>query len=126
MKALSLEESVAVSLFDLAKGYERKFEINNDEFTLKCINLALEYYPNFVNAMLAKTEILKKQYAEMSQEENVNKNEIENIYTELEQLYVHILDLGYREMPKKMYEEWLYSLKVNANKYRNNLIINQQ
>ena len=126
MKTLSLEESIAVCLLDLAKGYERKFEINNDEFSLKCINLALEYYPNFVNAMLAKTEILKQQYAEISKEENVNKNEIENIYTELEQLYVHILDLGYREMPKKMYEEWLYSLKENASKYHNNLIINLQ
>jgi hypothetical protein len=123
MKALDIKESVAVCLYDLAKGYERKFGLNDDGFSLRCLNLALEHYPNFVNAMLAKTEILKDQYAEMSKNEITVDEKIEEIYKELEQLYVHILNLGYREMPPKMYEEWLHSLKENANKYRNNLII---
>jgi hypothetical protein len=48
---LSLKQSLSLCLLDLAKGYERKFG-QVDAFNTRCIELALAYYPNSINALL--------------------------------------------------------------------------
>jgi hypothetical protein len=40
-------------------------------------------------------------------------------YNNMEQLYVKLFDLGYREMPEKMYMEWLMSVNTQKSKYSN-------
>ena len=37
----------------------------------------------------------------------------------MEQLYIKLFDLGYREMPEKMYIQWLRSVTQQRNKYGN-------
>ena len=37
----------------------------------------------------------------------------------MQQLYIKGLKLGYREMPKEIYQEWLVSAKIEQEKYEN-------
>jgi hypothetical protein len=37
----------------------------------------------------------------------------------MEGLYVKLLDLGYREMPDRMYLDWLQSVNKERTKYQN-------
>ncbi len=126
MDTLSLRQSIAVCMVDLAKGYEYKFKAKGDEFVVKCCDKALEYYPNFINAQLTKAETLKQQFEQqMKTHGTENPNEVlqfeepKKLFTEMEQIYVNIYKSGYRTMPDKMYVEWLLSLRIETDKYVN-------
>ena len=126
MDTLSLKQSVTFCLFDLAKNCEKKYGFKTFPFISDCLDTVLVHYPNCINALIYKAEILKKrfdiymnlydakEYTEILQYETPNE-----IYTEMESLYVKILEFGYREMPEKMYREWLISLNQNKEKYNN-------
>lgn len=109
MDTLSQKQSVALCMIDLAQGYKRKFDASN-EFVLNCCDTALEYYPNFINALLLKAETI------------LQSNTTEKDLQELKILYQKIHNLGFRKMPEKMYIEWLVSLKEEKNKYQNKKI----
>lgn len=64
MRALSDKEAVAMTLVDLAQGYQAKFGIGDGSFILQCCNTALEHFPDYINALLLKTEILTALYKE--------------------------------------------------------------
>ncbi len=131
MDTLSMKQSLAICLTDLAQGYSKRFGVDAKlDFILKCTKLALEYYPNYVNAMLLRAETLKTKfdkYAELH-ELNTSNDEIKatanQIYNEMESAYVEIHKLGYRTMPKEMYLKWLTELNMEKDKYLNKKIIN--
>lgn len=105
MDTLSMRNSVALCLVDLAQGYQYKYRYTHVlEFVLKCCDTALTYFPNYINALLLKAETLLKLY---------QKSEVKNeeAFRIIEELYAQIHQLGYRKMPEKMYLEWLSSLK---------------
>lgn len=114
MKALNKKESLALLLVDLADNYNTIFPKNNGEFVLKCCELALKQYPNFVNALILKAETNKKQLIDINEENLYNKK-----FKELEKQYGHIHNIGYRFMPESMYFNWLVSLKTERSKYEN-------
>jgi hypothetical protein len=116
MDTLSNQEVVANCALDLAKGYERKYNIYSDSFIVKCCDLTLKYQPNNINAIIYKAETLKKMYQVYK-----NKNSIlaSAIYPEMEKLYFQALDLGYKEMPERMYKEWLLAIRKQKQKYSN-------
>ncbi|MFZ6011982.1 MAG: hypothetical protein ACOYXT_16690, partial [Bacteroidota bacterium] len=63
MDTLSDKQSIAVSMIDLAKGYERKFgDYANLDFIIKCCDLALSHYPKYVNGLILKAETQKKRF----------------------------------------------------------------
>jgi hypothetical protein len=130
MDTLTNQHSLALCLLDLAKGYERKFGKNDNEFTLRCCQMALKYYPNFINALLLKSEILKTRFDEYLIEngatnpgEFLHIPEAKKLFDEYEQLILHIHKLGYRKMPERMYMNWLLELKENQQKYANKKVI---
>ena len=112
MDTLGVKQEIALCLIDLAKGYERKFD--STDFLMKCANTALEYYPNYVNALLLKAETMKKNF-----EANPADPEAQSLFLEMEALYFKIFKLGYRTMPKEMYISWLTDLKEHKEKYLN-------
>ncbi|MEL7147413.1 MAG: hypothetical protein AAFO69_13650 [Bacteroidota bacterium] len=132
MDTLSLKQSIAMNMTDLAKGYEKRFgKTENPEFLLECLNVALEHYPHYINAMLSKAETMKTIFEGMLKEYNVeNLNDLlqipkpRNWFLQMEQLYKQIHQLGYRRMPKKMYENWLTDLNQHKEKYLNKGISN--
>lgn len=103
MRALSDKEAVAMTLVDLAQGYQAKFGIEDGSFIIKCCNTALEHFPNYINAMLLKAEILTELYRESNDQE---------LFSQMTELYANIHELGYRKMPQQMYTNWVNSLSA--------------
>lgn len=103
MRALSDKEAVAMTLVDLAQGYQAKFGIEDGSFIIKCCNTALEHFPNYINAMLLKAEILTELYRESNDKE---------LFSQMTELYTNIHELGYRKMPQQMYTNWVNSLSA--------------
>jgi len=116
MDTLSNQQSIALCILDLAKGYEHQAKNYYDGFIIKCCDLSLQYFPRNVQAMLLKAETLKRIYEKLDKEKNAAAK---NTYSEMEQLYIKLLDLGYREMPDKMYQKWLLSIQKEKTKYNN-------
>ena len=114
MKALNNRESIALVLIDLADNYNAKFPNNDGTFVLKCCEIAIKEYPNFVTALILKAETQLKQ---IEKEQDREKHDL--LFKELETQYKHIHKLGYRNMPKDMYLNWLVSLNSERNKYEN-------
>jgi hypothetical protein len=126
MKALSDKECIALCLVDLAEGYKRKTDYKDTDFILKCCDTALLHFPNCINALLLKVETLKHIFENPNVENAVEANEPNKIdekrqkqFLEIQELYLKIHDLGYRQMPKEMYFEWLLDLKTEKDKYLN-------
>jgi len=120
MDTLSNQQSIALCILDLAKGYEHKVHNYHDGFILKCCDISLQYFPLNVQAMLLKAETLKRIY----EKEKVQKATVaKEIYHQMEQLYVKLFDLGYREMPNKMYQQWLVSVVKERDKYSNKQVL---
>ncbi len=117
MKALTDQESIALCLVDLAEGYKRKTNSEDTDFILKCCNTALQYFPNCVNALILKAETLKQIF---------EKTQNKQTFNDLQNLYLQIHDLGYRQMPKEMYLNWLMELRTEKDKYVNKNLIEGQ
>ncbi|TYA74957.1 hypothetical protein [Seonamhaeicola marinus] len=128
MKALNNKESLALLLVDLAQGFDKRFPENDGSFTLRCVDKALEYYPNYINALLLRLETKKKQLQEYAKSKDKEINEIMDdqdgkvAWIDLNHQVRNIHELGYRQMPKEMYLDWLVTLKEEQEKYTNKKI----
>jgi len=113
MDALSEKENVALCLWDLAMGYQT----NNgyDEFVLKCCNTVIKHYPTCISAIMTKFNCLqtigKKQQEEAKKKGIGNTPEMEATYKEFIALDKQIKELGYREMPQDLYDQWVKSVE---------------
>jgi hypothetical protein len=116
MDTLSNQQSIALCVLDLAKEYEHQTKNYFDGFIIKCCDLSLKYFPLNVQAMLLRAETLKRVYEKQA---NENNKQAKIIYHQMEELYAKLFDLGYREMPEKMYMKWLQSVVKERNKYSN-------
>lgn len=116
MDTLSNQQAIAQCVLDLAKGYEFQSKNYYDGFIIKCCDLTLQYHPQNVQAILLKAETTKHIYEKELKEKDL---QAQTTYTEMEKLYIHLFELGYREMPEKMYMQWLRSVTQQRNKYGN-------
>ncbi|MFN4313270.1 MAG: hypothetical protein ACK4E0_03180 [Chitinophagaceae bacterium] len=116
MDTLSNRQAIALCVLDLAKGYEFQAKNYEDGFILKCCDLVLQHHPVNVQALLLKAETLKRLYERQTAQKS---DTAKATYNEIEQLYIKLLDLGYREMPEKMYMQWLLSVNEQKGKYSN-------
>lgn len=126
MDTLSAKENIALCVVDLAQGYNHKYPENDGEFVIKCCNLALKYFPDFVNAVLLKAETRLKQLQRMQKEykyeylkEVTKLPEGKALWDEMNKLYGQVYKMGYRQMPEQMYVDWLVSLKTEKERYSN-------
>jgi len=126
MDTLSLKQSVAYCMLDLAQGYQHKFGKANPDFVLKCCETCLKYNPVNVNTLLTKAEAQKvfldtkaKEQKVKSPKDLFNDPTIKSMYEDMEQTYAHLYQLGYRRMPEEMYAKWLGLLKTESGKYTN-------
>jgi hypothetical protein len=131
MAPVSEQESIAICLIDLAKGYEKKEKNPDLDFIIQCCETTLKYYPNYINAHLLKAETEKKKFEKIQKQYNAKSPseifhipEAEKIFKEMTQGYTHIHKSGYRRMPEKMYLQWLVSLQEEKAKYLNKTISN--
>ncbi len=120
MDTLSLKQSVALCLTDLAHGYREKYGIGDGRFILECCNTALEHFPHYLNALLIKAGVLSETYRRF---EDKSSQEATALKADMDQIYSRIHELGYRKMPREMYFNWLYSLNEHSNEYRTKKIV---
>ncbi|MBD2770406.1 hypothetical protein IC235_21175 [Hymenobacter sp. BT664] len=114
MDTLSAKQNVVLCLVDLAKGYERRVgPVVAEPFVSKCTNLALRYFPHYINAQLLQAETLRRKF-----ERQTSKPEAQQVYAAMEAAYTRIFETGYREMPPQMYADWLQSVKTEKQKYQ--------
>ena len=132
MDTLSLQQSVAYNLLDLAQGYQMKFGKSNPYFVVKCCETVLKYHPVNVNAMLTKAEAQKRFIETQMKAQNAKKpdelfadSSIKTMYSDMEQTYVRLHQLGYRRMPEEMYLKWMGMLKNEPEKYFDKKVINK-
>lgn len=106
MEPLSLKESVALCLYDLALGYQFKF--GHDEFGIKCCDTVIEYFPKCIYAYMVKSEILvEKRKTLLLSNNNQKTSEIAQLEKTVNELYEKIDSMGYKDMPKEQYEKWV-------------------
>jgi len=117
---LSNQQSIALCVLDLAKAYEKETGNYYDGFMLQCCDLVLQYHPVNVQALLLQVETLKRVYEKQAKD---GDDAAKDTYTRMEQLYLHLYDMGYREMPDTMYWEWLMTLKDQKDKYSNRKVL---
>lgn len=114
MDTLSAKQDVVLCLVDLAKGYERKMGPRQSEaFVGKCTALALQYFPQYINAQLLQAETLRQRF-----EHQTNEADARAAYAAMETAYTRIFETGYREMPAQMYADWLHSVVAEKQKYQ--------
>lgn len=116
MDTLNNQQAIALCVLDLAKGYEHQAKNYYDGFILKCCDLVLKYHSVNPQALLLKAETLKKVYEKQKQEQ---VEEASITFDKMQQTYIQLYDLGYREMPEKMYLDWLVSIQKQQSKFRN-------
>ena len=68
-----------------------------------------------LGAILLKAETIKRLYLQYPKEDIRSKK----YWQQMEILYTQLFNLGYREMPEKMYMQWLRSVTLQRNKYGN-------
>lgn len=100
LRELDLKQSVALCLVYLAKGYEYKFGIKDDDFILHCSELALQYDSLNLNAMLLKAEVLEERI--IKKNKTISQLQDDKEFHQYEKLVSHLYQLGYREMPIEM------------------------
>lgn len=116
MDTLSNQQSIGLCIMDLAQGYIKQTNNYTDSFVLKCCNVVLQYHSVNPEALLTKAEVLKRMYLKQKAENNPLA---QDTYNEMEQTYITLVKLGYREMPYKSYLKWLQSAKKDKEKYQN-------
>ena len=131
MKAFNETETIAMCVIDLAMGYDRKFPDNDGSFILKCCSLALKHFPNYITAILLKAETLQHCIQQLAEQHHVQSlkdlfpiaNNAESLWKDMEATYLYAHRIGYRQMPKQMYFEWLGSLHTEREKYSNRKVV---
>ena len=99
LRKLTTEQSVALCLVYLAKGYEYKHGLK-DDFMLQCAETALNYDSLNLNAMLLKAELLENRI--LQKNKPITQLKTDTTFKEYEKLITHLYMLGYREMPTDM------------------------
>ena len=117
MNPLNSKESIALTVLDLACGYE--FLIGKDNFYLSMIDTALAYFPKCVPLLICKANYYRDLRQSEQKRINSNYNLIEELYFKQENLYGQINRLGHKEIPLKLYKEWV-RLVEKRKQIRNN------
>ncbi|WP_271783273.1 hypothetical protein [Aquimarina algiphila] len=132
MEALNDKQSIAMCIIDLAEGYNRVFPVNDGTFPIAACDIALQYYPHYINGKILRVETLKKAFEKKIKEEygeftkKVYKNEdYNNVFLVMQDEYIAIHNSGYRRMPEEMYLNWLTSFDQEREKYLNKEITNR-
>jgi hypothetical protein len=127
MDTLSKRQVIANSILDLAKGYRNKYDF--DEFYLECVNTALQYHPNNVVGHLMKGNYYYWLVQDILQQDpNINKRptqevpEFWDLVNKVKAEKAKLDALGYEQMPKEAYQDWLNSVEKEKSKQMQNVI----
>lgn len=117
---LTTRQAVALCMFDLAKGYGRKFSM--DKFVLDAVNAGLEVHPANVYGLMLKSDFYTLWFAYAHgqagkpslQQAKTNHPKLIEIYNQRNRMYDLIDRTGYEDMPDEAYARWLSSVNAAA------------
>lgn len=132
MDTLSVKETVAMKLVDLALSFGSKY--GYDEFVIKATDKALEHHPENISGILTKTNYYTELVRHVATQKNNPTNEeyladpyAKAILVMRERMYNLIDNSGYRAIPEEAYTEWLNSLdEYKAQQEENKKTINSE
>jgi hypothetical protein len=106
MKELTIQESISRCLEDLGTVYSRKYDY--DDFTLKCYDETLKYYPTSITALMGKYNVLRTQgLAYMKKNGKGRTQWLVNLHDRFKEVSDKIDFLGYRDMTPEAYRQWI-------------------
>jgi hypothetical protein len=121
MKPLTKKQTVAQCLLDLAKGYGNKY--GHDEFYLTMLNTALTYQPSNATGTYMQASYyywlyqhVLKQDPYIAQRPREQYPQLQEIIENFKQYDEKLKKMGYQEMPKEAYAEWLQSVEKEKSK----------
>lgn len=124
LRDYTTKQSIGLCLVNLAKSYEHKFKARDDNFMLRCADLALRYDSLNLNAMLLKSQVLDAQVTKFAVGHKINSindlkkdSAIVRKVFALEKHLVRLASLGYRQMPVDMQEMILNPFKYDTKKW---------
>ena len=122
MQPQTKKQVIQECLTDLVWGYVCKFAF--DEFAKQTLYNILKNDPNFLQALLIKSNYETARFAYVA--EQLGRPPLDSIkahnprayklYEERNRTYKHIDDLGYRDMPADAYQDWLKSMDKGLKK----------
>lgn len=108
---LDKKQVIAQCLVDLAMSLE--FLVGKSEFTLKCANESLRYFPNNINSLLITGNYLVANCANTAKRYNFPKEDDYSKYPELKSQFDEMVSFetiieqtGYIRIPPEQYELW--------------------
>lgn len=122
LDTISMQQTIALCLEDLAKGYALKYG-GYDDFALQCINMSLKYYPNSWAAMAEKSDYYTLLFQYVAGQTGYNNLEevlkipqARNIFRQMKSMYDALDNAGYAQIPPEAYEDWLRSIDKEKRK----------
>jgi len=122
MEPLTKQQTIALCLADLAKGYTKKY--GYDSFVSQCVDSTLKYDTSNIYARMIKSDYQTLHFDYVVNQvgqphPDILKTRYPKVYqllTERNQTYQFIDKSGYQEMPEKAYEDWLNSVNKEKEK----------
>jgi hypothetical protein len=120
MKPLDQKESVALCLTDLIEYYYQKYDNIPDEFTRKCYEAGLKYYPNSL------LHLYKLDYIKYTLDKDMESNglndykqidpypELVKQFKEMKKSDIYIREMGYTTLTPEQYKQKV--LEINSEK----------
>jgi len=116
LDTLSLKETIATKMIDLAIGFGNKY--GYDDFVLQASEKGLEYHPENIPGMITKANYyadlvrhVVDQMGTPTNDEYLADPYARSILVMRERMYNLIDNSGYRTMPDEAYEKWLASIE---------------
>jgi hypothetical protein len=121
MKPLTKRETIAQCLEDLAKGYRNKY--GHDELYLEMVDNVLKYQPTNAVAVWMKAsyyywlvDYIVKQDPSITKKTLENHPQLQEAINNFNFNNDKLIKMGYQEMPKEAYADWLKSIDKEKEK----------
>lgn len=114
MTPLTEKQDISMCLFDLATAYE--WQYGHDEFELQIIEEGLKYFPKCMPLLMAKSNYYSDIGLKAKEDPNADEAFLKENLRKFKEVSDLIDDLGYKEMPIELYEEWVKSVKAEKQK----------
>lgn len=115
LDAMTEMESIAFILEELTHGYSKLF--GYDDFVLQCCDKSLEYYPNNLLALFQKNNTFLTVHEFLNGKVTVADTS-KDIFKEWKANHDKINELGFRDMPKDKYLQWVQDMENEKKKQK--------
>ena len=122
--AMDEKETLAFLLQELTHGYQRLF--GEDEFVIFCCDTSLEHFPNNMPALFTKHNTSRTIGVEyLNNNSMIPDSTAKALHARWKATQNRIEELGFRDMPDGLYQEWLISLESEKRKQAQSKYLNR-